>query len=84
MYIIDKINELSILNHEYKFMFYDLVRTITIQLIAQLLFSMNNPSIQLFNSTFIQTSLYLCVGVISFWLVVYKYLLSQKLKEISI
>jgi len=77
MYLIDKLNEYSILHPEFKPMFYDLLRTITIQVIAQLLFSANNPSVSFLNNTFLQTSLYLCIGVIVFWLIVYKILLSQ-------
>ncbi len=77
MYLIDKLNEYSILHPEFKPMFYDLLRTITIQVIAQLLFSANNPGVSFLNNTFLQTSLYLCIGVIVFWLIVYKILLSQ-------
>lgn len=84
MYLFDKLNEYSILRPEFKFMFYDIVRTVTIQIIAQFLFSMNNPSISFLNSTFIQTSIYLCIGVITFWLIIYKLLLSQNLIRINI
>ena len=84
MYLFDKLNEYSILRPEFKFMFYDIVRTVTLQIIAQFLFSMNNPSISFLNSTFIQTSIYLCIGVITFWLIIYKLLLSQNLIRINI
>ena len=84
MYLIDKLNEYSILRPEFKYMFYDIARTITVQIIAQLLFSMNNPSISFLNNTFIQTSIYLCIGVITFWLIIYKLLLSQNLIRIDI
>jgi len=77
MYLVDKMNEYSILYPEFKPLFYDLLRTITIQVVAQLLFSLNNPSVSFLNSTFIQTSIYLCVGITAFWMVVYKFLLSQ-------
>ena len=79
MYLFDKLNEYSILHPEFKPMFYDVVRTITIQVIAQLLFSANNPSVSFFNNTFVQTSLYLCIGVVVFWLLVYKFLLTQNI-----
>ena len=82
MYLIDKLNEYSILHPEFKPMFYDLLRTITIQVIAQLLFSANNPSVSFLNNTFFQTSLYLCIGVIVFWLIVYKILLSKNVFSI--
>ena len=76
MYLLDKINEYSMLHPEFRPMFYDVIRTITIQVIAQLLFSINNPSISFLNNTFIQSSLYLCIGVIVFWLIVYRLLIS--------
>ena len=50
MYLFDKLNEYSILHPEFKPMFYDVVRTITIQVIAQLLFSANNPSVSFFTN----------------------------------
>ena len=84
MYLIDKINEYSILNPEFKIFFVDLVRTITIQIVAQLLFSINNPSVSFLNSTFLQTSTFLCVGVIAFWLIVYKILISYNLVKLNI
>ena len=72
MYLLDKINEYSKTNPEFKPMFYDILRTITIQVIAQLLFSINNPSISFFDNIFIETSIYLCIGVALFWLIIYK------------
>ncbi len=84
MYLFDKLNEYSILHPEFKPMFYDVVRTITIQVIAQLLFSANNPSVSFFNNTFVQTSLYLCIGVVVFWLLVYKFLVTQNIFSLNI
>jgi len=84
MYLIDKMNEYSILYPEVKPLFYDLLRTITVQVVAQLLFSLNNPSVSFLNSTFVQTSVYLCVGVIAFWMVVYRFLLSQNSFKLDI
>ena len=84
MYLVDKMNEYSVLYPEFKPLFYDLLRTITIQVVAQLLFSLNNPSVSFLNSTFIQTSVYLCVGVTAFWMVVYKFLLSQNSLKLDI
>jgi len=84
MYLIDKMNEYSILYPEVKPLFYDLLRTITVQVVAQLLFSLNNPSVTFLNSTFVQTSIYLCVGVVAFWMVVYKFLLSQNSFKLDI
>ena len=84
MYLVDKMNEYSVLYPEFKPLFYDLLRTITIQVVAQLLFSLNNPSVSFLNSTFIQTSVYLCVGVTAFWMVIYKFLLSQNSLKLDI
>ena len=84
MYLVDKMNEYSVIYPEFKPLFYDLLRTITIQVVAQLLFSLNNPSVSFLNSTFIQTSVYLCVGVTAFWMVVYKFLLSQNSLKLDI
>jgi len=84
MYLIDKINEYSTTYPEFKPLFYDLLRTITIQIVVQLLFSLNNPSVSFLNSTFIQTSIYLCIGVATFWMVIYKFLLSQNSFKLDI
>ena len=84
MYLIDKLNEYSILYPEVKPMFYDLLRTITVQLVTQLLFSINNPSVSFLNSTFVQTSIYLCTGVVAFWMVVYKFFISQNSIKLDI
>ena len=84
MYLFDKLNEYCMVHPEIKPMFYDIVRTITIQIVAQLLFSMNNPAVSFFNNTFLQTSVYLCIGVIMFWLIVYKILLSQDIFRLNI
>ena len=84
MYLIDKVNEYSILYPEVKPMFYDLLRTITVQLVTQLLFSINNQSVSFLNSTFVQTSIYLCTGVVAFWMVVYKFFISQNSIKLDI
>ena len=77
MFIIDKMNQYSILHPEVKPLFYDIVRIITMQTVAQMLFSVNNPSVSFLNKTFIQTIIYLSVGLTVFWLVVYKFILTQ-------
>ncbi len=77
MFIIDKMNQYSILYPEIKLLFYDIVRIITMQTVAQMLFSANNPNVTFLNKTFIQTLLYLSIGVSVFWLVVYKFMLTQ-------
>ena len=77
MFIIDKMNQYSILYPEVKPLFYDIIRIITMQTVAQMLFIVNNPSVSFLNKTFIQTIIYLSVGVSVFWLVVYKFILTQ-------
>jgi hypothetical protein len=84
MYLIEQLNEYSTQNPEFKPLFYDLLRTIIVQVVVQLLFSFNNPSVAFLNTTFIQTSIYLCVGVAVFWMIAYKFLLSQNLFKLDI
>lgn len=72
MYILDKIKDYSQGSPEKLILAYDLIRTITIQLIVQLLFSVNDPSIKLLSPLFMQTTFYLCVGTIFFWMAVYR------------
>ena len=68
----------NIINHqtkpEIKLLIYDIFRTITIQVITQFFFSMNNSSVSFMSDVFVQTTLFLCVGIIAFWLIVYKLL----------
>jgi len=77
MFIIDKMNQFSILYPEIKPLFYDILRIITMQTVAQLLFSINNPSVSFLNKTFVQTVIYLSIGVSVFWLVIYKFIITQ-------
>lgn len=84
MDIITKINEYSILNPEFKLLFIDILRTITIQIVVQSLVSINNPTIPLLSSNFLQTSIFLCIGVFAFWLVIYRILLSKNLIKLNI
>jgi len=72
MYILDKIKDYSQDSPEKLILAYDIIRTITIQIIVQLLFSVNDPSIKFFSPLFMQTTFYLCVGTIFFWMAVYK------------
>jgi|TARA_Y100000389_G_scaffold16677_1_gene14683 hypothetical protein len=72
MDLVTKINEFSSTNPEAVPMIYDILRTLTMQFIVQMLFSMNNPSVPFINSVFIQTTLFLCLGIMVFWLIVYK------------
>lgn len=55
-----------------KFALYDISRVLTIQVITQILFVMNNSNISFFNVKFISTLIFLCIGVLFYWLVVRK------------
>ena len=55
-------------------MIYDVLRLITLQCITQIMFCLNNPGMSFFNSVFIQTVIYLSIGVIFYWLVIRKLL----------
>ena len=72
MFILEKIKEVTLGSPEKLILSYDIIRTITIQVIVQLLFSMNDKSIQFLSPVFLQTTFYLCFGVILFWLVIYQ------------
>ena len=45
----------------------DFMRLFIIQLISQVLFSLNHNT-ELFSSVFIETTLYILVGVVAYWL----------------
>jgi len=53
-------------------MIYDIIRIITLQVITQSLFCMNNKDISFFNGHFIQTVLFLCVSIVFYWLIIKK------------
>tara|TARA_B100000963_G_C22574774_1_gene647839 strand:+ start:32 stop:283 length:252 start_codon:yes stop_codon:yes gene_type:complete len=80
MNLFDKLNNYSLTNPEVKPLVYDVLRTVTVQIVTQLLISSNSPSVSFLSETFIQTTLFLCIGVVAFWLVVYKFLIQTPLK----
>jgi len=53
-------------------MFYDIMRIITIQVITQFLFVINNDGVSFFNTTFLKTIIFLCLGIIIYWLIIRK------------
>jgi hypothetical protein len=59
-------------------MIYDIIRIVTLQVVTQSLFCMNNKEISFFNSHFLQTLLFLCISIAFYWLIVKKIL---KIKE---
>lgn len=50
----------------------DIVRIVTIQVITQFLFCMNNNNISFFNITFIKTVLFICISILIYWLIIRK------------
>ncbi len=72
MDLLTKFKEFSLSNPEAVPMIYDILRTITMQFVVQILFSINHPTISIFNTMFIQTTLFLCLGIMIFWLIIYK------------
>lgn len=54
-------------------MIYDILRTLTMQFIVQfLVVSSSNTSLTFFDPIFIQITLFLILGVMVFWMIVYK------------
>ena len=63
---------LNLRGNNLKFAFYDISRVFTIQVITQFLFVMNNSNISFFNVKFISTLIFLCIGILFYWLVIRK------------
>ena len=76
------LNEFIESNQESLPMIYDILRTITIQFVVQLLFTMNNSNISFLSITFLQTTLFLILGTMVFWLIIYKTLSTKYLKQL--
>ena len=74
MELLRQINEYSIISPEIIPMIYDIIRTLIINVVVQILFYMNNPGVQLFSGVFFQTTVFLVLGIIIFWLIIYKLL----------
>ena len=50
----------------------DLIRIVTIQIVTQILFSLNNNNVSFFNITFIKTVVFLCISILIYWLIIRK------------
>ncbi len=59
-------------NPEVKYMIYDISRLLTLQIFTQFMISMNNTSVSFLSGAFIQTTLFLCIGIMIYWLILYK------------
>ena len=64
----------SILNVKEYPVVYDIIRLVTIQVVTQLLFVVNNNDVTFFNITFIKTLVFLSLGVLTYWLVIKKFI----------
>ncbi len=67
--------------NEYTFMIYDILRTLTMQITVQIFMGINNKNISVLNSNFLQVTLFLILGTIVFWMIVYKYLSKNNIIE---
>ncbi len=47
----------------------DFMRLFIIQLVSQVLFKLNNNSVELFSKVFIETTLFILLGVLVYWLI---------------
>ncbi len=60
-------------------MIYDIIRIVTIQVITQFLFVINSngTDVKFFNTTFLKTVIFLCLGILVYWLVIRKLIQSK-------
>jgi hypothetical protein len=72
MDIINELIKIRSTNPEITPLLYDVVRTLTVQIIVQFMFYINNPGTTFINSMFLQTTIFLLLGVVVFWLISYK------------
>ena len=52
------------------FVIQDILRMVTIQVFTQMLFVMNNRDISFFNMKFLKTTIFICLSILVYWLVV--------------
>ena len=57
---------------EVKYAMYDILRLLTIQIFTQFMISVTNSSVSFLTSEFIQTTMFLSLGSLIFWLILYK------------
>ena len=62
-------------------MSYDILRTLTMQIVVQALVVSNNTGISFLNMDFIQITLFLILGTMVFWMVIYKYFSKNNIIE---
>ena len=69
---MDIFNSFNFNSEENFNMIQDIVRIITLQVVTQTLFVMNNNNISFFNMTFIKTVIFLCLSILIYWLIIRK------------
>ena len=69
---MDIFNSFDFKSEENINMIQDIVRIITLQVVTQTLFVMNNNNISFFNVTFIKTVIFLCLAILIYWLIIRK------------
>jgi hypothetical protein len=66
----------SLLNNvndsDIQYLIYDIVRMLTLQVTTQFMFTLYNPSVTFFNTTFLLTTVFLCTSLCFFWLIIKK------------
>ena len=69
---MDIFNSFDFKSEENINMIQDICRIITLQVVTQTLFVMNNNNISFFNMTFIKTVIFLCLAILIYWLIIRK------------
>tara|TARA_Y100000389_G_scaffold108836_1_gene105928 strand:- start:970 stop:1221 length:252 start_codon:yes stop_codon:yes gene_type:complete len=69
---MDIFNSFDLKSEENINMIQDICRIITLQVVTQTLFVMNNNNISFFNMTFIKTVIFLCLAILIYWLIIRK------------
>ena len=54
------------------YMIHDIIRILTIQIITHIMVCINNSSVIFLNSIFIQTTIFLCISIMTYWLIIHK------------
>ena len=58
----------------------DFMRMLVIQVVVQILICLRNDKVELFSTVFIETTLFILLGIIAYWLV-FTYIISFKNKD---
>jgi|TARA_B100000575_G_C23131304_1_gene656281 hypothetical protein len=69
------------MNDEIKPMVFDVLRLLTMQVVTQILVSVNNKNVSFFSLDFLQVTLFLILSLMVFWMVVYKFFKKNNIIE---